>query len=350
MPAVLRGLLASPLADRHDLVAIATHRPGGLRARSGVFARALVAFLRWSLQSPSGPAHVHVTVRGSMYRKTLLAVLAVALRRPFILHVHAGAIELEAFHARLGPVRRAALRWAFRSAARVLAVSGASGQVLEERYGAPPVEILPNAVEQVAAGPASPPDPGRPPRILFMGGFANPVKGGSVLVEALPALGAACPRARVDLAGPGEPPPALATGQGHVRWLGWLDEDAKRAALAAADLFVLPSTSEGLPVALLEAMAHGKGIVATRVGGVPEVMEHGRQGLLVPPGDPGALARALAELAGDPGRARALGAGARWRAAELAPERIAERLDALYLEVVGRGGPGDRFTFARTCR
>jgi glycosyltransferase involved in cell wall biosynthesis len=85
-------------------------------------------------------------------------------------------------------------------------------------------------------------------------------------------------------------------------------------------------------------MAHGKGIVATRVGGVPEVMEHGRQGILVPPGDPAALAHALSELAGDPERARSLGASARERVAELAPERIAERLDALYLEVMARGG------------
>jgi hypothetical protein len=193
MPAVLRGLLGSPLADRHDLVAIATHRPGGLRTRSSIFAHALVALVRWSLRAPPGPAHVHVTVRGSMYRKTLVAVLAVALRCPFILHVHAGAIELEAFHARLGPARRTALRWAFRAAARVLAVSRASAQVLERHYGAPAVRILPNLVEQVPRVPASPPDPHRPPRILFLGGFANPVKGGLVLVEALPALWAACP-------------------------------------------------------------------------------------------------------------------------------------------------------------
>jgi glycosyltransferase involved in cell wall biosynthesis len=338
MPAVLRGLLGSPLADRHDLVAIATHRPGGVRTRTSIFAHALVAFVRWSLRAPPGPAHVHVTVRGSMYRKTLVAGLAVALRRDFILHVHAGAIELETFHARLGPARRTALRWAFRAAARVLAVSRASGQVLERHYGAPTVEILPNVVEQVAQVPASPPDPHRPPRILFLGGFANPVKGGLVLVEALPALWAACPGARLDLAGPGEPPVALAADEHEVRWLGWLDVSAKRAALAGADLFVLPSTSEGLPVALLEAMAHGKGIVATRVGGVPEVMEHGRQGILVPPGDPAALAHALGELAGDPERARSLGASARERVAELAPERIAERLDALYLEVMARGG------------
>jgi len=339
MPAVLRGLLASPLAVRHDLVAIATHRPGGLSARVGVFARGLAAFTLWSLRAPCGLAHVHVTVRGSMYRKTLVTAWAMALRRPLILHVHAGAVELDAFHTRLGPVRQAAFRWAFNAADRVLAVSGASGHVLEERYGAPPVEILPNAVEQIAPASAPAPGPQRAPRILFLGGFANPVKGGSVLVEALPALRVALPRAQVDLAGPGEPPPGLATGDDGVLWLGWLDASSTRAALAAADLFVLPSTSEGLPVALLEAMAHGKGIVATRVGGVPEVVEHGRQGVLVPPGDPAALARALAELACDPDRARTLGAGARERVAELAPERIAERLDRLYLEVVGRGVP-----------
>lgn len=348
MPAVLRGLLASSLARRHDLTAIPTHLPGGVRARLGVFVRALVTLVRWSRRAPAGPVHVHMTVRGSMHRKTLVVALARALGRPVVLHVHSGAVELGTYHARLDPLRRAAFRWAFRRAARVLAVSGVSGHVLETRYGARGVEVLPNAVAQVPAAAEAPPGTGVP-TILFLGGFANPVKGGTVLLEALPALHAACPHARVELAGPGEPSADLpASGEGTLCWLGWLDDAGKHAALAEADLFVLPSTSEGLPVALLEAMAHGKGIVATRVGGVPEVLEDGREGVLVAPGDPDALADALARLAGDPQRARELGAAARRRVAALSPERIAERLDAVYREVtVGSGSPHGAFARGR---
>lgn len=332
MPAALRGLLASPLAERHDLIAIATHRPGGTAAWTVAFARALVAFVRWSLAAPAGLAHVHMTVRGSMYRKAVVVAVAALLRRPVVLHVHAGAVELTTFHAGLGPVRRRAMGWMLRRSARVLAVSGASGQVLEARYGAPAVEVVPNAIAPVIAGGerahASP-----TPTILYLGGFANPVKGGAVLVAALPALWRACPEAVAELGGPGDPPADLLAREG-VRWLGWLDEKAKRAALERADVFVLPSTSEGLPVALLEAMAHGKAVVASRVGGVPEIVEDGREGLVVEPGDPARLASAVARLLEKPELARTLGAAARARAAQLSPERVADRLDALYREVI----------------
>jgi glycosyltransferase involved in cell wall biosynthesis len=86
------------------------------------------------------------------------------------------------------------------------------------------------------------------------------------------------------------------------------------ALLGAADLFVLPSRREGLPIALLEAMEAGLAIVATPVGGIPEALAHGEAGVLVPAGDARALADALAALARDPARRRALSEAARARA------------------------------------
>jgi glycosyltransferase involved in cell wall biosynthesis len=334
MAAVQRILLDSSLARRHALVVIPTHRPGGAAARAAVFAgglRRLAAFCR-------GPrprlAHVHMTVRGSMHRKAVSVALARSLGCPVLLHVHSGPGDLAAFHARLGPLRRAVFRGALRRADRVLAVSAASARELRERYGAHEVEVLPNPFPAAPPG-ARPADPAAPgaAHVLYLGGFANPVKGGSVLLEALPALLRAWPDAPVTLAGPGEPPPALAALDGRVRWRGWLDEAAKAQALDDADVFVLPSTSEGLPVALLEAMAHGKAAVATAVGGVPDVLADGREGVVVPPGDPGALADALVRVVGDPGAARDAGRAARERAAGAGPEQAAARLDALYCEL-----------------
>jgi len=83
------------------------------------------------------------------------------------------------------------------------------------------------------------------------------------------------------------------------------------ALLSCFNIYVLPSIKEGLPNALLEAMSSGKPVVATRVGGVPEIIEHGVNGLLVPRGDPGRLAEAIKQLIDDPRKAEKLGLAAR---------------------------------------
>ena len=100
--------------------------------------------------------------------------------------------------------------------------------------------------------------------------------------------------------------------EGTVDLAGERDDVAD--VLAAADVFVLPTLSEGLPMSVLEAMAAGLPVVAAAVGGVPELVDDGETGLLVPPGRPDALAAALGRLAADPALRRRLGAAGRRRA------------------------------------
>ena len=110
--------------------------------------------------------------------------------------------------------------------------------------------------------------------------------------------------------------------------------------LAAADLFALPSRFEGLPLALLEAMAAGLPAVATRVSGVAEVVEPGRTGLLVEPGAPAALAGALAHLLRRRDEAARLGAAARARAGrEFGAGRMVGETWDLYRELLARAAP-----------
>lgn len=129
---------------------------------------------------------------------------------------------------------------------------------------------------------------------------------------------------------------ALELGVGErVRWLGFRGDVA--SVYAAADVVAVPSVRpDPLPNAALEAAAAGCCVVASEIGGLPEILTDGRTGVLVAPGDAGALAEALGELAGDPGRRERLGrAAARDVRERFAPTRLLERVQALYDELLG---------------
>jgi glycosyltransferase involved in cell wall biosynthesis len=104
------------------------------------------------------------------------------------------------------------------------------------------------------------------------------------------------------------------------------------------DVFVLPSYTEGSPLVLFEAMAAGRAIVATRVGGIPETVVDGDSAMLVEPGNVAALAAALERVCVDAGERARLAAGSARRAANFTPARYRERLLSLYAEVLSRGG------------
>ena len=179
-------------------------------------------------------------------------------------------------------------------------------------------------------------------------------KGLHVLGAALPRLVARWPGLKVAVAGAGddgyrarlEEAARRSGAGGALLWLGPRADVAE--LLRALDLFVLPSLEESLPIALLEAMATGLPLVASAVGGIPEAVEDGVSGLLVPRGDPGALADAVASLLAIPGRAAALGAAARARAvARYSEAAVVPRVEAILASVAARGRPTAR---ARTSR
>jgi len=151
-------------------------------------------------------------------------------------------------------------------------------------------------------------------------GNLYPVKGHGYLLEALALLAERCPGLHVAIAGRGElEDPLRARARAlqvsdRFHLLGLRSDIGN--VLAGADVFVLPSLSEGVPLALLEAMLAGRPVVASAVGEVPTVLEGGLAGVLVPPGDAAALANALADLLSDSARARRMGIAAQARATE----------------------------------
>lgn len=331
MASALRALLRSPLAESYELEVATTYRNSEPFGRLAVYVRAIFTLASWRMRRRGRIVHVHAAVRGSMYRKSVCVLAAKALRSRVVLQVHAGPGDVESFASRINRPSRELFRAAFRAADVSLAVSRASASALERVLDVGPVGVVPNAAPRMELAARAGGEGGA--GALYLGGFADPAKGGDDLLAALAQAGGSAPELRVTMAGPGELPESgreLIAGRPGWSWRGWLTEPEKDAALAETDVFILASVSEGLPMALLEAMGSGLAIVATEVGGVPEVLETERDALLVPPGDPGALARALGRLAHDPGLRARLGDSARRRADELGADGIAARLDAIY--------------------
>jgi colanic acid/amylovoran biosynthesis glycosyltransferase len=181
-------------------------------------------------------------------------------------------------------------------------------------------------------------------RILTVGRMLA-LKGHALLLEAVALRRAAGSPVRLTLVGDGpvrEQLERLASDlgiDGDVTFAGAVASDRIHAYYAAADVFCLPSLAEGIPVVLMEAMATGLPVVATRIAGIPELVREGECGLLVVPGRGDVLAEALARLADSRELRRAMGTAARGRvAAEFERQRSARRLRAIFLESLRSAG------------
>jgi glycosyltransferase involved in cell wall biosynthesis len=169
-------------------------------------------------------------------------------------------------------------------------------------------------------------------------GRLTSIKGHQHLIDAVPEILRRCPTAHVVLVGDGELRQTLEERtrrlgvDGCVIFTGYREDTP--ALIAGMDLFVLPSLNEGMGRVLVMAMALGKPIVASRVGGVPELLGQGEAGLLVPPADPRALADAICTLLVDPVRAKTLGEAGRRRAPAYSANAMVQALARLYREVL----------------
>lgn len=241
---------------------------------------------------------------------------------------------------RSAPARQLS-RWSYGRAARIIAVSSAIERLLITVYGVPPPRvrfILP--APPPVRPPAGPPLPRKAPGALLVGRVARlqPEKGIDVFIRAAAHIAAACPRARFVVVGGG---PLLGELEVLAEAIGVRDcvdflgfrADARRL-MEDLDVLVVSSISDGSPLVVLEAMAAGVPVVASAVGGIPDQIRHGREGLLVPPGDADALAGCVLELLEDPDLARRLKAAGRRRAAELSHARMVDRTRDVYAEAL----------------
>jgi phosphatidyl-myo-inositol alpha-mannosyltransferase len=204
-----------------------------------------------------------------------------------------------------------------------------------------PLEIVPNGVDVRAFS-----DPGRPveglpagPKILWVNRL-DPQKGFEIMLRAFEQIASEVGEVHLLVAGDGRDRVLLRSLPGDIRSrilrLGTVAHEALPRYHAAADVFVSPATGqESFGIVLVEAMAAGVPVVASDIAGYREVVRDGIDGLLVPPGDPNALAAAIRRVLSEPELAATLRAAGRSRAEDFSWRAVAPRLEAVYDRVLG---------------
>lgn len=326
---VVDAYRAHGLFERWPIDYLATHGEGSLRERCALALRALGRLVALFTQHRRLALHVH-TKANSFWRDAIFIAAALAARCPVILQLHGAGFE--SFYDRADPAARVIIRFFLERAACVVAPSESLCAWLRgvTRKSAH-VVCLPNPV---ACG-VPPQQPCRPDLVLFLGRM-EPAKGIFDLLQAVAALRPAVPDVRLVCAGDGNRvavaryAEALGIAEA-VKFTGWVGPSGKRALLESAAVFALPTYDAALPIGLIEAMAAGVPVVASAVGGIPEVVVDGVSGCLVAPGDTATLSRLLRKLLIDRSLGERLGAAARESARlRFAPERALPPLEALY--------------------
>ena len=332
--AVVDVLRRDGLFERESVRYLSSHRDGTRGAKAGAAMKALWRTGLACLRERPAVVHVHSASRASFVRKSLLLLIARRAGCRTIFQLHGGEFRQFAA-AESGKAMRWWIRHTLEKSSVVIALSDGWAGFVRGFAPAARVVVLPNPVATPAASGRDGEQPGR---ILFLG-RAEAGKGVFELLAAVAALAPAFPQIQLVIGGNGDLEQlrrrAAELGIGErVLLPGWLEAPEKSLELARAQVFCLPSHAEGLPMAMLEAMAAGKAVVLTRVGAIPEAVSDRDNGLLVPPRDVPALAAALATLLNDGALRERLGDKARVTVRErFSTEVVIGKLSALYREL-----------------
>jgi len=321
--AVVESYRAAGLFIRWPVRYIATNGDGSLAQKTLLAAKATRDFGLLLGEKGRMVVHVHTAAGAGFWREAAFMGAALAAGCPVVLQLHGNGFD-------------GSIRWFLEHAAAVCVPCGASRAWVKRVARNAEVVVVPPPVAISAPELAA-----KPNLILFLGRL-EAAKGIYDLLDAVARVRAAVPDLRLACAGDGD-----RVGVAHyaerigiadaVKFTGWVGPSGKRALLEHAAVFALPSSDEALPVSLLEAMSAGVPVVASPVGGIPEVVSDGASGFLVAPGDKGALERALRRLLMDRKLAARMGAAARDTArARFSPERALPLLENLY-ESLGVG-------------
>jgi len=279
----------------YDMVTPESH--DAVRVAAALF-RCLWAAIRFPFRTPPDVLHVHASHQFSFYRASFYVLFGrYVWGRPVVLHIHGSSFD---DFAESDSVPVSGLQsLVFSAAENVIVLSEYWSEVVSPYVPEEDVSVVPNAVNPEEYEPTFDPPV---QRVVFVSNLKER-KGVRELVDAVETLTARTEVPfEVSIAGKGplsELVEGVAETHENVTYHGYVSESEKRRLLSESSIFVLPTYAEGLPIAILEAMAGGNAVLSTSVGSIPEVITE-ENGVLVEPGDTEALTDALEALVRSP--------------------------------------------------
>lgn len=312
--ATVEKLIIKHIPTEVNIHHITTHDEGSIFYRIKVFTLAILQFLGQLFTQKIDAVHIHISDGGSLLRKAILVLLSVPFGKPVIMHAH-GA-EFHVTYQKLPKLGQKVMSVIFRKCQGFIVLSETWEKYYIDNLGlnSKQVFVLSNPTE---LPPKIPQRENAETLNLVFCGRVGERKGAFDLINAFSQLTAPQKEAtKLIFAGDGEIEKAQQLAAElkiteQVNFLGWINSQQREQILAKADIFILPSYNEGLPMAILEAMAWGLPIITTPVGGIPELVINQQNGLLVQPGNIQELSTAIALLIKDEKLRRDLGIIAR---------------------------------------
>jgi glycosyltransferase involved in cell wall biosynthesis len=285
------------LFERNNVLHVVTHSDGPLLLKLAVAFRACF-HVAWQLSVGAvSLIHSHTSERSSFWRKSIFFFLAKLAGVPFITHLHAP--EFDKFYcAECGPIRKWLVRLVLEGSARVVVLADFWKSEMEKVCPAAQLTRIYNPIR--VAGNFE--QKNRKPYFFLFLGRLGKRKGVTDLVRAIREVKKVIPEVKLFCGGDGEIEAVRNEIESfdlsrNVEVLGWLDSAQKQRLFQECACLILPSYGEGLPMAILEAMSVGLAVIATPVGGIPECVQHGLNGLIIPVGDVDLLASEIISIA-----------------------------------------------------
>ena len=327
---VVNGYRGSVLEEHYRITYIESYQNGSKWSKLAKALKAYFAFFRLLRRDTPDLVHVHSSFGPSFYRKMPFILWSAARGIPVVNHIH-GA-EFDSFYENASEVKRRRIKKIYGKCTRLVALSAEWADRLEQMVPRDRIDVL----ENYCRIPEMPSDARRDRKqILFLGELGER-KGCFDIPVILEQVKKHCSGVKLVMAGDGEMERIkgvfLEKGLSEeVSFPGWVRGREKERLLEESSIFLFPSYNEGMPMALLEAMAYGLGIVTTSVGGIPQLIQDGVSGFLATPGDTEALATAIERLLTDDACLMACGRAARKKAeSEYSLERHLAKLEAVY--------------------